>query len=1320
MKKTHKKNRKLMLASMVALLPIAATGATVSVVKNYNANAATSSAVSTTKSYVKEVSVTNSNFNSSSSSYSLSTSLSGWTGQLSSRKTTAGIINTGSSFSNYMSGTFYLAKNPEAIGSDKHVLMINSKTDNTNLYSLAKQGYKTSSSISLSANSYYSFQVSFKGDTNYETETKYPQTGEIGFETDSYYEITSETFSAEGKSFDVEGEVVYLPFPYNGKTYYLAKQLNMTEDEKIIVKAQNDVEIFYEDENFVGFLNTNEDDTKTPVYVLKAEIDEGAAEDNKINITKDTTAYTCDIEFIPDENSNTKGKFRVPAHTPYFTTKTDYNPVNAETKGSIYLSGLTDEDGNDVKAEYVSVSAKEWQTFYFFVATGNETQNVNLELWLGSKNTMSSGVVFFDDVHVNQYSPNAFWKTYQNYYNKSYNVSYGDRTKTQNCTSLINLKGEENPTYQDYNLDFEKGIYNQGNSSIKDWSKDENCTGNAQIFDVNDASGFKSRTGYNSVGTNYGCQVEFDEETEAPRLKVSVLQENKYVLGLWTNNNYAKVTSKDIDIESKKIYRISAEYKISELKSGNVYLSVKENDHTLERYNLTKEDYTLAEEASSTGLSTNTDNDFTNDYGTIEFYVKGGSLIDSSVNISLSLGSSTEASTGCVVFDNVKIEAASAEDYDSATNKVQLGSTTSENDVPNGEFDEVVYSTDADGLYTPDDWTITKGDGFVFGGVVNTDQSQYSKYRALYEQERQTVTDRNNKYFWSTWQTRNKYNKFEPDNVLMLANMSKSWQKVRSGEISISANTAYKLSFKYKTFDYDTTTSFKVSVFGKDGFKLFESEDLSSTTSSGTSSAWKDYSIYLNSFPGSSSVYLEIDLGTSTNFMQGVAFLDGFNLKSNLAETDIPEDASVIDMSDFCLNLPINEFDTHVKTGPAYTGTQTNGTNGEGGIVTGFSKGSHYEVKDADNEKFFFLRNNGVGSYTLQSNFSIDLESGSYYELSFKLKTYFNHLNDGVELDPNKKYNYGVTFGLTGFEYMTGLRSNEEYTTYKMYINATDSTSVQLYMAIVCDSIETGGSMAIYDVQLNDSTEDEYNAAKKTADGKNYDVNKDNVFVSKAQDTSDTETDTDTDTDTSTDTGNGNGFNWLLIPTLITALAIVIAIVGYFLRKVKIKKIEIKRKETYDRKRSANVDAIKRKALAERDAEVSTLKTTKAKFEQELESLEGKHKKKVIELREQDKGSVSKVTDKEFKMFAKKRTVIAEKIEALNRQIEEANTPEHLLSLERKAFVEDDRKRRELEKQSKKEHKEQEKTSAQTKEKNAKEKTSSNAKAKTTNKKTKK
>ena len=66
----------------------------------------------------------NNNFSSGTSTNYISTSFSGWSGLNNDGKTTAGIIDVGSSFNKNRASTYFLENNPGAKSSDNKVLMI--------------------------------------------------------------------------------------------------------------------------------------------------------------------------------------------------------------------------------------------------------------------------------------------------------------------------------------------------------------------------------------------------------------------------------------------------------------------------------------------------------------------------------------------------------------------------------------------------------------------------------------------------------------------------------------------------------------------------------------------------------------------------------------------------------------------------------------------------------------------------------------------------------------------------------------------------------------------------------------------------------------------------------------------------------------------------------------------------------------------------------------------------------------------------------------------------------------------------------------------
>ena len=92
----------------------------------------------------------------------------------------------------------------------------------------------------------------------------------------------------------------------------------------------------------------------------------------------------------------------------------------------------------------------------------------------------------------------------------------------------------------------------------------------------------------------------------------------------------------------------------------------------------------------------------------------------------------------------------------------------------------------------------------------------------------------------------------------------------------------------------------------------------------------------------------------------------------------------------------------------------------------------------------------------------------------------------------------------------------------------------------------------------------------------------------------------------------------------------------------------------------------------------------------------------MVSLRKEDKSEISKTTEKEFKLFAQKRSIISEKIEVLKHQLENIKSPEHLLSLERKKYLEAENKQKALRKETKNKDKKLDKNDTKNDEKNNK------------------
>ncbi|MBQ8845211.1 MAG: hypothetical protein IJ008_04290 [Clostridia bacterium] len=1277
MNKLKSLKNKLIIFVLALLVPFTMAGAITSF--NKAANADDGEDASYVSSHMQEITVSNKNFNSSSSTYSLSTSLTGWSGQIKDGKTTAGIINVGTSFSNYMS-TYRLSLNPRASASDSKILMINSNTTYSSDYDENRQGY-VSSSLSLDSNSYYSFQVSFKSDVNYKSTNIYKEIGQ------TTYDITN--IKLEEEKSDTNNE-------------------NENEVEVDDSESKNYAKVTYQSKTY---------------YILKTDLTADTVEDG----AEQTYTATTGVK--------------------YYALSTEYVPVdnNAYGKGSIYLSGLTsenEENANNYKFEMISSS--DWTTLYFFVATGNESETVSLDLWLGGENNLSStGVVFYDDVQVYKYSENMFWQNYVNYYSDlSYNKYIYDKsgniieTQTNDCTKLIDGRTDiVDITPENANFDFE---INSNPNKLNGWTFISN-SGNAQILDTIVPESF-NEVGYKFVGNN--LSVDYDKDTKT-------IKKNLKSLVLYTDSKASAVgvqANKSIDIKAHGYYKIKVHTKVSSLKQGKAYITLKENNSIYSKdFGLNENNYPLASK-TSTGINNNSSNIFNNNFNIVEFYVKGGNLYDTQIDLQLWLGTESEKAIGCVVFDDITVEQISYTEYSKNSengNVLTLGKTYDEPSIKNGYFNE---TTESDNNFTyplaPADWTIENKGVNATSGIINTYNNYYAEYQTKFN-------DGVEGYDWARFANpANVADQIYSNNLFMFYNSTKTNQTLKSPVIQLNANSYYKISFDYKVLNtvIDSDAYIKVEMYDEFDNLLFSANKISSD------GKWSTYEMFINTFEGTADSYLKISFGTTNNNdqVQGIAYLDNFELTTidqsifdskNQEREDIIKSifdmeetlsgnlsteeheniqksidelneqlnlTSVVNMSNFYLNLSTNVYGNPLigASNTAYT-SSSNSSNPYDAPIGGIVKGKELDIES----NALMIQTPSVGSYSLTSNYYIEFKASTYYALTFKLKTSFVYQNENKDItkhskyDEDKKYNYGVTFGLNKFEYATNLmytatEDEDEYKTYTLYFFTEETVLSQLYFAFVSDDEITAGEAIVYDLHLYNSetnsdiiSADIYNEAKDAQEDKDYDINSSTKYVASLSEDENEKPEEETEkTEEEDSKKSSTNFNWLIIPTLITALAIIIAVVGTVLKKIKIKKIEIKKKESYDRKSTVHRNAIRIKAEKQRNAEVKAVEQDIEVYKTQLAELEAEHKLKVVEDRKVNGSKVTKEIEKEFKSYSAKHSKIQERIDILNEKIDNIKSPEYLLSLERKIYLDQEREQKAMKAESKKEDKENKKS----------------------------
>lgn len=935
-------------------------------------------------------------------------------------------------------------------------------------------------------------------------------------------------------------------------------------------------------------------------------------------------------------NSKTSQDSYIPAVQYYTNTKSFglsaystykikvYTQVTAGARASIYVSGLKDDQSKDVDLSFENIdynNASEWTTYTFYITTGFETQSVKLELWLGSKpNYASSGAVFFDNIEFVQVSENQI----------------------ETGTNVKNLVLDKSS----YLTSFDSGF--DSTSPMDEWTALAPMSNNsyAEILDLS-TSGQSLARGITYVGTDYS---KIDNYTK----------NNKNALVLYTkgdNSSYFGFKSKDIELAMYDIVKLTINVKTADLE-GNAYIIVKENDVKNSSGNVIE---SITPATQTITISSNSTNELINNYTTCTFYIKGRSLYNTSYNIELWLGSKENKAKGVVVFDSIKIEDISNENYTNASTgstsvKMALDSDPSNYIISNSSFNDVIKSNKTLTYpLTPANWThSTDDERDVCFGVINTNDSIYDAHKS----DLGNVDNPGNpKGFGST--------STDTNNILVMQNYNKTYQTATSSKFSMDKESYYKLSFDYKIIETNLDSKlFNVYLIDEDGNVLYANENLSTTYT------WKSYSIYINTKEYSSTLSLVLSLGTNDNLVQGLAYIDNVILVKDTKMTqdkyeEIAITSNVLDFEQGNFNL-VKKDDDIIYTPLRYTESLENTTTNSSGLKNGFGG-----IIDADNtanniEKFpnsssalpylMMLKTIDKATYSMTAKDSLSLSSDTYHKFTIDIKT--KKLQSGLDYDKT----YGAVFALSGLsEKIDGIIS-EDWQTYTIYVACTSSVDINVKFAIESLDMDTCGIAYFDNFTYSAIEKDDYNLAKVNMvdDGTT-------LFIGN--------TDVDADDNDNNSTTNLD-YIWYLIPTLILAIALIVALIAYVMKKVKIKKWEKRKINEYDRDKTLHRDVIRKDAEKTRDANVKELKDNISELEKQKQHIEEIHQEQLKANRTTRAKGITASSEREFKQYAKMHTALENRIANLNKQIEKMNTAEYLLSIQHKIILEKAKKDR--------------------------------------------
>ncbi len=645
-------------------------------------------------------------------------------------------------------------------------------------------------------------------------------------------------------------------------------------------------------------------------------------------------------------------------------------------------------------------------------------------------------------------------------------------------------------------------------------------------------------------------------------------------------------------------------------------------------------------EISTFSITKNPTADITNDFVDYTFYILTSSKDDVTYKFGVSFGTTNKLTTGDLYISNIDITKVDYASFNDASEgdtikKINLRENEIVEDddtyLDNGNFNNLRLTDNINSsfYYTKPsvavDWTIDAKEN-QFYGIINTSDDYFD---AL------DLTGKINPYkLQTTSDTKN-------NNVLMMQNKNpQEKMSYKSNAKTLKSNSYYKFSLDIQAQYSNATLSLVTTKDGKD-ITLVEKEIVSNPEN------WSNEQLFIRTGYTDIDVSLKITLDKSSC---SYVYIDeakcetttDFVFNGSLVKIDLNNIFKGEDNAQFANSLFFNNDNELVNMLIFNTDNKGDIANSE-----------NFNTIGLDKDVLAIISNSDV-NFTTSSKFGFRFESSKYYKIS--LKAYTQNLNSDITSDTTK---YGAGIKLTGFDdSFKNINTDEQWEEYTFYIHPTSATTSFLELSLGGDN-DCSGSLFVADFNIDDTIEEsQFNKINNTNN------------ILKISDTEDNDTDTENDTQTNNSAWLANF--WYYAPSLIFALAIVIAIVGALLRKVKFKKPTLKKTKVetkYDRS-NISKQLASRKATTVRENEIIELTKELENLQQERVEFENKYKQDLNELRKLKlrRGNIDEIMklEKEMKKNQKLSSTIGVNINKISSQLEYTKTENYLNSLIKK------------------------------------------------------
>ena len=834
-----------------------------------------------------------------------------------------------------------------------------------------------------------------------------------------------------------------------------------------------------------------------------------------------------------------------------------------------------------------------WKEYVFFVKTNsiNELDNCTLELWLGddidTQSTGSSqgskGAILFDTITIKQYDEVSF----NDYY-----------TSTEATKNLIDLQNENLNIIE--NADFEDAT--TVNGEYKGWTLKSN---NSDTDDENLVNGIYDITDESDAYVKNVLKVDTAPTT------AEILGNTKALL---INSTKDKVSvgyeSNAFTLEESSIYKLTIYAKGT--FSGNAQITLneqpfKEDNPYYDKFNENLQKFSLEITSS-------------NSWNQYSFYITTRSysaLNDNDysflLKLGLWLGTEDNMTSGYVFFDNITIEKINSSDL--TTGSSQSNSTTAnfmgENsaEIKDGGFNYIT-NTDATSSYpfALAHWTLdsTLDEYDRLNGIMNTSANGFN---ALTNNVNTLISQGKLSNFASNIINPVINASYPNNNILVIGNLVSGKQLYQSSDITLSANNYYTISVKIYTYFLNNANA---------GIKLVSDNiTLGEILNIDTEETWTTYTFNIKTDADEVTANLQLSLGENAQGT-GYAFFDNAILTTktedyfnSVVTTDKTQKIINLSVEDFTNTSHFVDTNTGLYTPNAWT-ISTNGASEElieYGVLN--TKNTEYTIPEDENVKsknILKLSAINTDSYLVyNSKQTKAIAANSYYAISVWINT------KNIRYTSEEEGNYGASFFIKDvngdFKGFYGIDTNNEWTLYTIYVNSSDASNFTLYLSLGNSTDLVTGEALFSTLTFKTITDTEY------ADGVSVleDSNIKNVMAIGNTDI--VKTDDNNEEETTTNSFN---FDFTLASSLITALAIIIALVGFGIRRFNHKKPVKIGKGDYDR--SFLVDKLKEQEekidknsakVEELRQELETIRNdiakAKAEYKAELEAIENKY-----------------------------------------------------------------------------------------------------------------